>query len=35
MRRIVRVLVAGIGNICLSDDGFGVEVVQRFRSTRT
>jgi hydrogenase maturation protease len=25
-----RVLVAGIGNIFLGDDGFGVEVVQRF-----
>jgi len=33
--RIVRVLVAGIGNIGLSDDGFGAEVVQRLRSTRT
>ena len=26
-----RVLVAGIGNIFLSDDGFGVEVAQRLR----
>ncbi len=26
-----RVLVAGIGNIFLGDDGFGVEVVQRLR----
>ena len=24
-----RILVAGIGNIFLGDDGFGVEVVQR------
>ncbi|MGH2389629.1 MAG: hydrogenase maturation protease, partial [Chloroflexota bacterium] len=24
-----RILVAGIGNIFLADDGFGVEVVQR------
>jgi len=28
----VHVLVAGIGNIFLGDDGFGVEVVQRLRS---
>jgi hydrogenase maturation protease len=28
--RIPRILVAGIGNIFLGDDGFGVEVVQRF-----
>jgi hydrogenase maturation protease len=27
----MRVLVAGIGNIFLGDDGFGVEVVQRLR----
>ena len=27
----VRVLVAGIGNIFLGDDGFGVEVAQRLR----
>jgi hydrogenase maturation protease len=27
-----RVLVAGIGNIFLGDDGFGVEVVQRLRA---
>ena len=26
-----RVLVAGIGNIFLGDDGFGVEVAQRLR----
>jgi hydrogenase maturation protease len=29
-----RVLVAGIGNIFLADDGFGVEVVQRMASTQ-
>jgi hydrogenase maturation protease len=29
-----RVLVAGIGNIFLGDDGFGVEVVQRLLSRR-
>src|SRR5262245_26940899 len=28
---VVRVLVAGIGNIFLGDDGFGVEVVRRLR----
>jgi hydrogenase maturation protease len=29
-----RVLVAGIGNIFLGDDGFGVEVVRRLRDER-
>jgi hydrogenase maturation protease len=29
---VSRVLVAGIGNIFLSDDGFGVEVAQRLRA---
>ena len=29
---MARVLVAGIGNIFLGDDGFGVEVVRRLRS---
>jgi hydrogenase maturation protease len=29
-----RVLVAGIGNIFLSDDGFGPEVVRRFAAVR-
>ena len=35
LARNVRVLAAGVGNIGLSDDGFGAEVVQRLRSTRT
>ena len=29
-----RVLVAGIGNIFLGDDGFGVEVAQRLAAAR-
>jgi hydrogenase maturation protease len=29
---MARILVAGIGNIFLGDDGFGVEVVKRLRS---
>ncbi|WP_285705641.1 hydrogenase maturation protease [Microtetraspora sp. NBRC 16547] len=32
--RPVRVLVAGIGNIFLGDDGFGVEVVRRLEQAR-
>ncbi|WP_433411850.1 hydrogenase maturation protease [Microtetraspora malaysiensis] len=32
--RPVRVLVAGIGNIFLGDDGFGVEVVRRLTQSR-
>jgi hydrogenase maturation protease len=30
---MTRVLVAGIGNVFLSDDGFGVEVVERLKTT--
>jgi hydrogenase maturation protease len=30
---MTRVLIAGIGNVFLSDDGFGVEVVDRLRTT--
>jgi len=29
-----RILIAGVGNIFLSDDGFGVEVVRRLRMER-
>jgi hydrogenase maturation protease len=31
--RVARILVAGIGNIFMGDDAFGVEVAQRFEST--
>ena len=29
MNALARVLVAGVGNVFLGDDGFGVEVVHR------
>jgi hydrogenase maturation protease len=29
----MRILVAGVGNIFLGDDGFGVEMIQRLRAT--
>ena len=29
----MKILVAGVGNIFLGDDAFGVEMVQRLRST--
>ena len=30
-----RILIAGVGNIFLGDDAFGVEVVQRWRGDRS